>query len=141
MYIIGEDTMKDLPNWRSPEKVFTLCEFIVCCRSTNISPDSAVVDRLEEMGAKLHFLSLPPKDVSSTAIRSQLQQGLEPEDLSPQVTEYIHLMANSIALRQLMIDADSSIEKIFSADIATSTKLLNFSSVFKKSKLVILIPP
>ena len=51
-------------------------------------------------------------------------------------TEYIHLTANSIALRQLIIDADTSIGSIFSAEIATSAKLSNFSSVFKKSKLV-----
>ncbi|MEG2207647.1 MAG: nicotinate-nucleotide adenylyltransferase, partial [Clostridia bacterium] len=33
-YIIGEDTLHDLPNWRKPDKVFTLCRFLVCRRTT-----------------------------------------------------------------------------------------------------------
>ena len=31
-YLIGEDTLFDLPNWRRPDKVFTLCRFLVCSR-------------------------------------------------------------------------------------------------------------
>lgn len=33
-YIIGEDTLLDLPNWRTPDKVFPLCTFLVCRRTT-----------------------------------------------------------------------------------------------------------
>ena len=33
-YLIGEDTLFDLPNWRRPDKVFTLCRFLVCSRET-----------------------------------------------------------------------------------------------------------
>ena len=33
-YLIGEDTLFDLRNWRRPEKVFTLCRFLVCSRET-----------------------------------------------------------------------------------------------------------
>lgn len=91
-YIIGEDTMKDLPNWRKPEKVFGLCSFIVCCRSTELPKELPVYKQLRKMGAKLHFLSLPPLDVSSTAIRKQLVDGQNPEELSPQVMEYIRIM-------------------------------------------------
>lgn len=91
-YIIGEDTMQDLPNWRKPEKVFQLCDLIVCCRATNEPKELPVYKQLKKMGAKLHFLSLPPMDVSSTAIRKKLEAGQEPEELSPQVMEYIRVM-------------------------------------------------
>lgn len=33
-YVIGEDTMFELKNWRKPDKIFGMCKFIVCCRST-----------------------------------------------------------------------------------------------------------
>ena len=45
-----------------------------------------------QRGAKLRFLSLPPRDVSSTAIRKALAAGEEPVGLSPQVMEYIRVM-------------------------------------------------
>jgi len=91
-YIIGEDTMRDLPNWRKPEKVFGLCDFIVCCRSTDEPKQHAVYKQIKKMGAKLHFLSLPPRDVSSTAIREALSKGQCPDELAPQVMEYIRVM-------------------------------------------------
>ena len=87
--MIGEDTMVDLPNWRKPDKVFSLCQFIVCCRSTEEPKRHPVYEELLQRGAKLRFLSLPPRDVSSTAIRKALAAGDEPVGLSPQVMEYI----------------------------------------------------
>lgn len=91
-YIIGEDTMMDLPNWRKPDKVFTLCMFIVCCRST-IDPGSQPLYReLVGRGARMVFLSLPPLDISATAIRTELARGREPRVLEPQVMEYIRIM-------------------------------------------------
>ncbi len=91
-YMIGEDTMVDLPNWRKPDKVFSLCQFIVCCRSTEEPKRHPVYEELLQRGAKLRFLSLPPRDVSSTAIRKALAAGEEPVGLSPQVMEYIRVM-------------------------------------------------
>lgn len=91
-YIIGEDTMLDLPNWRKPDKVFSLCTFIVCCRSTGEPRQSPVYHELVSRGAKLVFLSLPPRDVSATAIRAQLNRDQCPDVLEPQVMEYIRIM-------------------------------------------------
>ena len=50
------------------------------------------LQELLQRGAKLRFLSLPPRDVSSTAIRKALAAGEEPVGLSPQVMEYIRVM-------------------------------------------------
>lgn len=91
-YIIGEDTLLDLPNWRSPDEVFSLCRFLVCRRSTQDASQHPIRIALEARGAQFTFLSLPPVDVSATAIRAQLAQGLAPDTLSPQVMEYIQLM-------------------------------------------------
>lgn len=91
-YIIGEDTMLDLPNWRTPDQVFTLCEFIVCCRSTADLTAHPLYGELTARGARMHCLSLPPKDISSTDIRRQLGAGQYPEEIAPQVMEYIRIM-------------------------------------------------
>ena len=56
-------------------------------------------------------------------------------------TEYIHLMANSMARRQLITLASISICNIFSAEMATFAKESNCGSFLRKSKLVIKITP
>ncbi len=91
-YIIGEDTLLDLPNWRKPDKVFTLCRFLVCSRSSTEIEQLPIVKQLKSRGARFTFLSLPPKAVSSTDIRERILRGEEPEQILPQVMEYIHIM-------------------------------------------------
>lgn len=91
-YIIGEDTLLDLPNWRKPDKVFTLCQFLVCCRTSEELEKLPLTKKLASRGAKLHFLSLPPREISATEVRRKLAAGEEAEELSPQVHQYIRVM-------------------------------------------------
>ena len=90
-YVIGEDTLRDLPNWRSPDEVFKLCTFVVCCRSHENLEKDEIVSQLQQRGARFAFLTLPPRDVSSTAVRDSLARGQVPPELSPQVMEYIRI--------------------------------------------------
>lgn len=91
-YIIGEDTLLDLPNWRTPDKVFAMCTFLVCRRTTADASAHPSVPLLAARGAKFIFLSLPPLDISATDIREALAAGEAPEGLPPAVEEYIRLM-------------------------------------------------
>lgn len=91
-YIIGEDTLLDLPNWRKPDKVFTLCQFLVCCRTSEELEKLPLTQKLASRGAKLHFLSLPPREISATEVRRKLAAGEEAGELSPQVRQYIRVM-------------------------------------------------
>ena len=90
-YIIGEDTMEDLPNWRDPDTVFTLCRFLVCPRETVEAEKLPCVKALRKRGAKLSFLKEKPMEVSSTAVREALRQGQTPSELPPQVMAYIRV--------------------------------------------------
>ena len=90
-YIIGEDTLEDLPNWRKADKVFTMCRFLVCCRSSDEIRSHPYVEELQKRGATFAFLTLPPSEVSSTSIRAKLESGAEVPELPPQVEEYIRL--------------------------------------------------
>ncbi len=91
-FIIGEDTLLELPNWHEPDKVFKLCTFLVCPRATP-SPDAIPLRaELERRGARFIFLPLEPKDVSSTEIRAKLQAGQSPQEVPMQVLEYIRIM-------------------------------------------------
>jgi nicotinate-nucleotide adenylyltransferase len=93
-YIIGEDTLYDLVNWREPEKVFQMCRFLVCPRPGKEETAAAQVMRgeLKRRGASFTFLKEAVGDISSTAIRAHLALGEEPEGLSPAVMEYIRVM-------------------------------------------------
>ena len=91
-YIIGEDTLLDLPNWKSPDKVFSLCSFLVCRRSSIDIAANPVCLALKARGASVQFLSLPPSSTSSTAIRQALAKGETSPHLAPQVLEYIRMM-------------------------------------------------
>ena len=92
MYLIGEDTLYELPNWRKPDKVFTMCRFVVCPRESSAVESAPIRRELEARGARFSFLKLPPSDVSSTEIRAALSRGEQPAGLSPLVLEYIRLM-------------------------------------------------
>lgn len=91
-YIIGEDTLLDLPNWRKPDKVFGLCRFLVCCRVSEDVQALPIVKELEKRGATFAFLSLKPSSISSTTVREKLARGEAVEELRPQVLEYIRIM-------------------------------------------------
>lgn len=91
-YIIGEDTLMDLPNWRKPDKVFSMCRFVVCCRMSEDVQSLPIVKELEKRGATFAFLKLGPSAVSSTAVREKIMSGEEPAEIPPQVMEYIRLM-------------------------------------------------
>ena len=90
-YIIGEDTLYDLINWREPERVFQMCRFLVCYRpGTGDSIDAkAMREELKRRGARFSFLRAAVGDMSSTVIRARLAAGKEPEGLHPAVMEYI----------------------------------------------------
>ena len=91
-FIIGEDTLLELPHWHEPDKVFKLCTFLVAPRATSHPDTIPLRAELEKRGAKFIFLPLEPMDVSATAIREKLQAGLPAPEVPMQVMEYIRIM-------------------------------------------------
>ena len=91
-YIIGADTLVDLPNWRSPEKVCRLCEFI-CIKRPGI--DDATVQRAmqrmeTEYGKRIYLIDVSGPDISSTEIRNALAAGENTQAMLPEaVRNYI----------------------------------------------------
>ena len=73
-YIIGSDTLYDLPTWREASEVTRLCEFIVFCRAGKRQDSTKMVlAALPEL--RLHFSELDILDVSSTTIRELAKIG------------------------------------------------------------------
>ena len=89
-FILGRDTLADLPLWKEPNKLIQICRLVVASR---ISP-SIDLHSLEASipGIKNNIIQLdmPVIEISSSAIRQRLVQGLSIRYLVPdEVEKYI----------------------------------------------------
>ena len=91
-YIIGADTLVDLPNWRNTQKVCTMCEFI-CLKRPGI--DEETVQRakqrmITDYGKQVFLIDVSGPDISSTMIRKCISEGSSTQHLlPPSVRDYI----------------------------------------------------
>lgn len=114
-FIIGMDAFVDLPTWREPERLLSLCDFVIVTRPghpfsqfPDIGPlqeiqkvDSSRLLELDDLGkgsvtipltsgTSIHFLSIPPSPISASEIRKRLAAGAETKNLLPEpVASYI----------------------------------------------------
>jgi nicotinate-nucleotide adenylyltransferase len=78
IYLMGEDSLNDLPNWHKPVEFVAACDGIGVMRRpgeepTNLVDLEALVPGLT---AKVCFFAAPLLDISSSDIRSRVAQGL-----------------------------------------------------------------
>ena len=91
-YIIGADTLADLPNWH---RIAELCELVTFCAvarggvELDAEPLAALIGEAGVRRIEQHCLHLPPHPASSTAVRAALAARRRPEHLPPGVWEQI----------------------------------------------------
>ncbi len=82
-FLIGADSLADLPQWRDPAQIIALARLAVLSRSGS-APDldelAAIVPGLRQ---RVDWLAGPPLDVSSSALRERARQGLPLRYLVP----------------------------------------------------------
>jgi nicotinate-nucleotide adenylyltransferase len=107
-FLIGLDAFLELPTWREPETVLTLCSFVVISRpGTSFQglstlpflphiPNGSLVELDQGDSARIDVpigahalicLRLPPCEVSASAIRTRIKQGLPTVNLLPHTVE------------------------------------------------------
>ena len=91
LYLIGADTLLDLPHWRCIDEVITLCGFIVCARP---GYEEKAVERCKETmrqkGADIQSLLMKEQNISATMVRQSLRERKSLERLvPPAVAAYI----------------------------------------------------
>ncbi len=89
VFILGEDTLADLPNWHAPERVLELARLAVAGRAGGGGP--AASEALPGgLRGRVIWLDMPPVDVSATDIRERVRAGRSIEGLVPEaVRDYI----------------------------------------------------
>ncbi len=82
-FIVGADSLRDLPAWREPERIVASCTLVVF-------PRDGIPMRLDVPGeASLVLFESPSVDVSSTELRRAIAEGRDVSDRLPDgVLEY-----------------------------------------------------
>lgn len=93
-FLIGSDTLAELPTWREIGRLSTLCRFVPMIRPGAPQPDAARlaggVGETEARAILGRIVPMPPMDVSSSDIRRCLAEGRSVEGLvAPAVEAYI----------------------------------------------------
>ena len=89
--IIGGDSLRDLPTWRFPADLVSVCRLIGVMRRPGDSADLPALERvLPGIQAKVRFVDVPLLEISSSEIRKRALKGKPFRYyLSPPVYDYI----------------------------------------------------
>ncbi len=92
-FILGEDSVADLPRWHNPQELVTLCRFIAMPRANAEGrPDlTAAYDAVPGLRERVTVLEDAPRmDVSSSCVRSMVKAGKDLSGLVPeQIVDYL----------------------------------------------------
>lgn len=75
MFIIGADSLRDLPTWHRPDLVIQRARIAVA-RRPGVAIDDDVLDALPGLRERVTIYESPLIDISSTAIRARVRAGL-----------------------------------------------------------------
>jgi nicotinate-nucleotide adenylyltransferase len=75
-YLMGGDSLHDLPTWYQPQELVRLCaQFAVMHRPTDAIDLQTLEVLLPGIGAKVHFIEAPLLEISSSDIRERAVSG------------------------------------------------------------------
>jgi nicotinate-nucleotide adenylyltransferase len=89
-FVMGGDSLRDLPKWRRPAEFIRLCRLAVMRRPGDALPEDMHRAVLPELAERVTMIHAPLLQISSTEIVERLQQGMSARYLVPDaVLEYI----------------------------------------------------
>lgn len=90
-FILGWDNLAELPRWRQPSRLITMCRLVAVPRPGYPLPDlKALEASIPGLSQRVMLIDKPEIDISASAIRDRVVQGLSIRRLVPEpVDEYI----------------------------------------------------
>lgn len=93
IFLMGGDSLRDLPHWRSPAELVAACAEIGVMRRPDDAVDlAALAAQIPGLTDKIRLINAPLLDVSASEIRRRIAAGEDVRHLlSPPVYNYIQL--------------------------------------------------
>lgn len=91
IYLMGEDSLRDLPFWHRPKEFLSVCDALGVMRRPGVQVDLTALERvLPGVGAKIRWVEAPLCALASSEIRRRIQRGESVEAyLPPPVLEIV----------------------------------------------------
>ncbi len=87
-FILGWDNLEELPKWREPRQLITLCRLVAVPRIGYRVPDlSSMEAKIPGLSKWVVMLDKPEIDISASVIRERVARGLSIKDLVPEAVE------------------------------------------------------
>jgi nicotinate-nucleotide adenylyltransferase len=90
-FLMGADSLADLPTWREPERICSLAIPAVVRRAGSPEPDDSVLAKLMSLErltiARQHRVEMPTIDLSATEIRRRVSAGQSIRYRTPRAVE------------------------------------------------------
>jgi nicotinate-nucleotide adenylyltransferase len=90
VYLMGEDSLRDLPTWHKPAQFVESCDMLGVMRRSSIEIDLMELEKvLPGIGAKVRFSLQRQVDISARDIRRRVREGLPFEHLVPHAVAHL----------------------------------------------------
>ena len=92
-FILGRDTLADLPSWKEPHRLVQMCRLVVAPRPNSTVDLKCLEASMPGVMNSVVQLDMPLIEISSSAIRQRLAQGLSirylvPDDVERYIAEH-----------------------------------------------------
>ena len=96
-FLIGADSLVDLPGWREPERICELAHIVAVNRGSTIPADPAQVARGLSAAAiaRIRQVTMPGIDLSATDIRRRVRSGQTIRFMVPRAVE-VYIQQHSL---------------------------------------------
>lgn len=87
-FILGWDNLEDLPQWREPRRLISICRLVAVPRVGYPLPDLNSLEKtVPGLSERVVMLDKPEIDISASVIRERVARGLSIEHLVPEAVE------------------------------------------------------
>lgn len=90
VFLMGEDSLRDLPTWRAPERILAAADIAVAGRPGIDADLEAITRALPALRGRVHVIPMEELAISSSEIRRLVSDGQSVDGLVPApVAEYV----------------------------------------------------